>query len=389
MANGCNNQLLDLNVVPQASICDTPGCGSGFEITSGTRNIDGDMMEIDNGGNASGWPGTKELRRDWISLLNQDVEVGALGSRHPMWGTGVSDSHRLIAELPGYSRTYVQAGNLPNPSTGFDIKGFNEEVIAGNMYGTAGPIFDVEADNGGSPVELGGMLTGGANVNLDITVSAAPWIPIEEVRIIKNGCVLACYNNSTIPAVANDPPADRFDQTAGGVLRFSATIVDTPTEDSYYIVEASPNLPISGGATLDATVNAVAAGAFPYGFTNPIFVDFDSSGDYDGVSGAPEPVCGALPASCSAGAAVAATAPLTMFAKSDPAKDLSWLDRVLAALLPSVEAHEDEPRPEDEEERLRQHEETIRKQGAEYFPRQFFVIPTPAPAPADKEPSSK
>jgi hypothetical protein len=378
MANGCNEMLLDLNVIPQAALCTTPGCGSGFELASGTRNIDADVMEVDNGGNASGWGSTKAMRRDWMSLLNQGVEVGAPGNRHPLWATGVSDTHRLVAELPGYSRTFVEAGDLPNPGLGLDIKNFNEQVVAGKMFGSAGPVLDVTADNTSVTVGLGETLdASGGNVNLNIEVKAAPWIPVDEVRVIKNGCVIACFNDLTAPAVSAQPAFD--DQTAAGVVRFTGVIPDAVTEDSYYVIEASPNLPASGSPAVDPIVNAVAAGAFPFAFTNPIFADFDGSG-YEGLATVP-PVCPALPASCSAGAAVASAPAETMFASVDPQKDLSWFGRLLEAILPSVQAHEAENRPDDEEERLREHEERIRKAGDEYFPRQFFVIPTPAPKP--------
>src|SRR6185436_17227781 len=165
-ANGCNSILLDLNVVPQAAVCTTTGCGGGFEGASGTRNIDADMMEVDNGGNASGLPSTKEMRRDWLSLIKQ--------------------------------------------------------VLDGKMFASSGPILDVTADTGGPTVTLGDTIdASGGTVNLNIEVQAAPWIPVDEVRIIKNGCVLACYNSSTIPAVSAQPAAN--DQTNTGVVRFNAT----------------------------------------------------------------------------------------------------------------------------------------------------------------------
>jgi len=383
MANGCNRMLLDRNVVPQATLCTTIGCGTGFEDANDTRGIDADMMEVDNGGNASGWTGTKATRRDWMSLMNQGVQVGKSGSRHPLWATGVSDTHRLIAELPGYSRTFVQTG-VDAPGS-LNIKTFNQNVLGGNMYLSTGPIMDVTAYASGPTVGLGGTLDASlGTVNVNIEVQAAPWIPVEEVRVIKNGCVVACYNSSTSPAVQNDPPADRFDQDNSAVVRFSSTYTDSSvTADSYYVVEASGNLPGSGNPSVDTYVNRVAAGAFPFAMTNPVFADYDGGG-YGG-TGVAQPACGALPPSCSAGAAVVSVPAATMFARNDVGKELGLLQRILAALIPSASAHEAEERPDDEAERLRQHEETIRKAGTEYFPRQFFSLPTPAPQPAPAE----
>src|SRR5258706_15111145 len=103
--------------------------------------MDADMMEIDNGGNAWAFGGVGAMRRDWLSLLNQGpaAVVGKSTARHPMWGTGVSDSHRLVAELPGYSRTFVKAGDLPTPSLGLNVKTFNQKIVGGKMFATTGP----------------------------------------------------------------------------------------------------------------------------------------------------------------------------------------------------------------------------------------------------------
>lgn len=374
-ANGCNDILNDMNVVPQGALCTTPGCGSGFQNPNETRNIDFDVMEIDNGGAASSYGALKRVRRDWLSLLNQAVEVGPAGDRHILWGTGVSDTHRLVSELPGYSRTYVGAGDDP---AALDVKAFNDEVRGGNMVLTAGPYVEFTVDNGGTPAEMGDVLgvTGGGTVNLNITVKAAPWIPVEEVRVIKNGCVIACYNSTTVPAVLNDPPADQYDQTAAGVVRFSQTVTDSVSADSYFIVEASPNMPSSGTPDVDPVVDAVAAGLFPFAMTNPVFVDTDANGDYDGI-GVPEPVCGPLPGSCSAGAAVASVPMESMYADVRTSDGLlgrmsEFFSRQALACATSSDAL-------DEHERAEEHEKVIRRSAPNYFPLHYVTFPTPRP----------
>ena len=374
MANGCNDILNDLNVVPQASLCTTTGCGSGFENPNGTRNIDFDQMEIDNGGSAGGFSTLKRVRRDWLSLLNQDVQVGAPDDRHPLWGTGVSDSHRIVTELPGYSRTYVGAGDLPAPPATLDVKAFNDEARAGNMMVSAGPFIRFSVDNGGTPAGLGQTLSATGSVNLNIHVEAPPWMPVDEVRIIKNGCVMACYNDTTSPAV-NDPPGDPEDQTTSGVVRFDQTIPDTVSSDSYYIVEASPNMPSSGEPPVDPVVNAVAKGLFPFGFTNPIFVDPDGGG-YTGI-GAVEPTCGALPPSCSAGAAIASIPTDVMMAGNDSAKGL--FTRMTDLISKPVLACGASSNAPTEKERLADHEKIIRKSSPEFFPMHLLTFPTPQP----------
>lgn len=387
-ANGCNKILLDRNVVPQATLCTTAGCGTGFENPNGTRNIDFDVMEIHNGATRGSISDLKLVRRDWLSLLNQAIEVGKTGARHFIWGTGVSDSHRIVQELPGYARTFVGAGDLP--TTGIiNVKTFNQEILDGNMTVSSGPFVTVTADAGGAPVGMGETLGPSVtSVNLNIKVQAAPWIPVEEVRVIKNGCVVACFNSTTSPAVANNP-ADPFEQTNANVIRFNGTWSDTVSEDSYYIVEASQNLPLSGPPPVYSPVNDVAGDLLPWGFTNPIFVDFNGDNDYTGISLAPgsgEPTCPALPPSCSAGAAtvsLGATAPV-MVARADSTGPVrSWWARLLDRILPGRAVAEDQksPRIMDDSERVRQREEELKQSGGEHFPWNRIRLPEPTPQP--------
>ncbi|GIW45744.1 MAG: hypothetical protein KatS3mg077_3026 [Candidatus Binatia bacterium] len=386
-ANGCNRILLDRNVVPQASLCTTTGCGSGFENPNGTRNIDFDVMEIDNGGNRSGFADLKLVRRDWLSLLNQGIQVGKVGSRHFVWGTGVSDSHRLVIELPGYSRTYVGAGDFPPPGSAVDIKGFNNAVLAGNMSISSGPYVSFTADAGGPTATMGQTLGPNvSSVNLHVQVQAAPWVPVEEVRIIKNGCVIQCFNTTTTPSVAPNP-SNPFEQTNANVVRFNATITDTVSSDSYYIVEASQNLPLTGAPPVDPIMNLVAKDALPWAMSNPIFVDGDGDNTYSGISLAPgtgEPTCPALPPSCSAGAATAGVfPPAIMVAQQAEPPARSWFVRLVNRFIGRAQADDDgAPRVMDDSERVRQREEELRKGEGEHIPWNRIAFPTPEPTPA-------
>ena len=347
-------------------------------------------MEIDNGGRASGFGALRQVRRDWLSLLNQGVLVGKPGSQHQLWGTGVSDSHRIVFELPGYSRTYINAGEMPSDGK-INIKSFNQQVLAGNMSVSSGPYIEFTADQGGTPVKMGQTITGSGSVNLNITVEAAPWVPIDEVRIVKNGCVIQCFNSTTTPAVLANP-SNPYDQSTANVVRFDATVADTASTDSYYLVEASPNLPVPGtNPTVNAVVDSVAAGNFPYGFTNPIFVDADGGG-YAGIglpAGSGEPTCPALPASCSAGAVIASAAPVTLYAREPVSTPKGLLARLFDLFASPAAAHDDGPVPVDEDERIRQHEEKIRKSSQEYYPWHLLQLPTPRPEDVRSAPGTE
>jgi len=383
VANGCNDIFNDLNVIPQSTRCTTPSCGNSFANPNGTRNIDFDLMEVENASKTSDFSFARRMRRDWLSFLNQGVAVGKSGSRHQMWATGVSDSHRLVVELPGYARTYVGAGDFPAPKGVLDIKSFDQQVLAGNMMVTAGPYIEFTADNGGTPVTLGQTLSGSGALNLNIKVQAAPWVPVDEVRLIKNGCVIQCFNSTTTPAVSTNP-SDPYDQTTTNVTRFDATVADTVSADSYYIVEASPNLPpATTPPTVDPIVNSVATNNFPYGFTNPIFVDANGGG-YTGIglpAGKGEPTCSALPASCSAGAAVAAVpASTTLAASSEPATSPKGLVAYLMHFFARpATAGSEQTEADEEAQRLQQREREMRKSSDEYYPRHLIVFPTPRP----------
>lgn len=390
MADGCNDILNDKNTIPQLTRCTDESCAdTSMKSAFDTRNIDFDTMEIDNGGSISGYHDLRQSRRDWLSILNQGIQVGASSKRHLLYGTGVSDSHRVVMELAGYSRTYVGVGALPNPAS-LPVKTFDDTVMSGNMTATTGPFITFTADDGGTPVNtvnMGATLGPSvSSVNLHVKVQAAPWVPVDEVRLIKNGCVLACYNTSTSPAVSN--PSDPYEQTNSEVTRFDATITDTVTADSYYIVEASPNLPApSDTPTADLVVNSVAAGAFTYGFTNPIFVDYDGDGKYTGIAlapGAGEPTCLALPSSCSEGAVVASVPSSTMVARAIvPQPEPRMLGRLWRTLVGPAAADERQTQtsnPEDEE-RVRRHEREILKPSTERLLWNRIEFPTPAPTP--------
>jgi len=135
----------------------------------------------------------------------------------------------------------------------------------------------------------------------------------------------------------------------------------------------------------------VAPSNVPWSFTNPILIDANGGG-YTGIAlpaNAGEPTCPALPASCSAGAAVAyapanspsenatavARAPMTERA-------LQILGRALTTLVPPADACGTEPEVADEAERIQQHERTMRRSSEDHYPWGLIVFPTPEPTPA-------
>ena len=197
---------------------------------------------------------------DWCSLLDQGIHKT---------GTGVSDSHRLILENAGFARSFI-ASSTDDPSA-IDEDELTANVKAMQVIGTTGPFvrFSIE-DDGGNDVGLGGTAVATGNkVVLKIRVEAAPWIPVEEVRIYRN-CDLI------------ETRAIQSSKVLGKVLRFNKALPIAGIDaDSYFHVEAGIRIDASGNPVsplLLQTVQTVEPGVEPIAFTNPIFVDRDGGG---------------------------------------------------------------------------------------------------------------
>jgi hypothetical protein len=216
-----------------------------------------DAIELMNG---SGVGAFLRVRDDWCSLLDQGIHKTA---------TGVSDSHRLILENAGYARSFV-ASSTDDPAA-IDEDELTDSVRDMQLTGTTGPFvrFSVE-DDGLADVGLGGTAVAtGEKVTLKIRVEAAPWIPVEEVRIYRN-CELI------------ETRAIKSSKVLGKVLRFNKALPIAGIDaDSYFHVEAGVRLDAAGdpiSTALLKTVQTIEPGVVPFAFTNPIFVDRDGGG---------------------------------------------------------------------------------------------------------------
>jgi hypothetical protein len=222
-----------------------------------TNALSFDAIELMNGGDLGGFTAVHD---DWCSLVKQGYHKTA---------TAVSDSHRLVMENAGFGRSFV-ASSTDDPAA-IDEDELTANVKAMNLSGTSGPFirFSVE-DDGGADREMGETaVSTGDKVVVKIRVEAAPWIPVEEVRIYRN-CDLI------------DTRAIQSSKVLGKVNRFNRAIplrgIDA---DSFITVEASVRIdghgdPITPG--LLGTVQTIEPGVVPLGFTNPVFVDRDGDG---------------------------------------------------------------------------------------------------------------
>jgi hypothetical protein len=249
----------------------------------GVRDLDFDAMELLNGRRLRAW---HALRADWFSLLLQGEIRTA---------TANSDSHDP-GELVALPRNYVRlaegstvrlaerattrptdeagsgagvgagsASGGPGEARGggaaadsieaFDARMFIGALRAHRSFGTTGPFVDVRLGGTG----VGDAFRGASGV-LAVTAHAASWVPVSRTRVLVNGRVV-------------EERACRAGETSEFALAFGG--------DSFVTVE------VEGDA--DERFTALTDGSQPFAFTNPIFVDADSDGQWT-ASGIPDPI---------------------------------------------------------------------------------------------------
>lgn len=228
---------------------------------SATQGLDFDVLEMWAGGAVAQGRST---RAAWFSLLDQGFLKVA---------TANGDAHNAQRSA-GYPRSMVYLGT-DNP-TAVTPNQIASAVRAGRVIGTTGPIPNLTVNGTG----MGGLVpdTDGT-VDVAINVQAAPWIPVQEVRVIVNGSVA-----QTIALSAQAPEPS---------VRYANTLPITITKDSWILVEAGDPLPADPNAeppvpyeysrvTAGAPFSAGSTAGFtPLSFTNPVFVDFDGNGHFD------------------------------------------------------------------------------------------------------------
>lgn len=277
-------------------------------------NADYHAQEVMNGTNNRGFLLHRAL---WFYLLNEGIV---------RTGTANSDSHGLSDEIIGSPRNLV---TTPTSVADFDAVAFNRAVRAGNVLGTNGPIVHVETTDQAGTVRGPALrpFVPAADARLHITVQAAPWIPVDEVRVIVNGELVR-----SIAALQH--PADPLGSE--GLLRLDTELALADllpaSGDAWLVVEAGarlePNadfncdgIPDTGDNNRDGKLDwrdvdglttqpsdacfsggpltqpepptdrdsnaylfwAVVAAGYPAAFTNPLVLDRDGGG-YQGVA---------------------------------------------------------------------------------------------------------
>jgi len=214
-------------------------------------DMDFDLLEVLNG--PYYYSSNQAAIEDWLHLLNRGYAIPIIGS---------SDSHGIDRGEPGYSRTYVY---FPDEKrTPFDREAFIAALKKGRSFVTNGPLVAFGVNGHQAPGDLVEAKAG--KVDIFLRVWGAPWVDLDEVRLILNG-----QRRIVFPVQPVNSAIDKFEQE----IRVSLT------GDTSICIEAI------GGKTLypvlqqPSRTGSREAGTLPYALTNPIFVDVDGNGRFD------------------------------------------------------------------------------------------------------------
>jgi hypothetical protein len=137
-------------------------------------NSDFDTQEVMNGTNNGLY---LQYRAFWFWLLDQGIIRAGMAN---------SDSHSLLENVVGIPMTVVWTDSTV---ADFDVSEFNAALKAGRSFGTNGPVLEVTMTNAAGDVVRPSLepFTPEAGAQLSITLRAAPWVPVPEVRVYVNG----------------------------------------------------------------------------------------------------------------------------------------------------------------------------------------------------------
>jgi hypothetical protein len=218
-----------------------------------TRAIDFDAIELMNGDSRVQYLQVRDL---WYSFLRQGLR---------RTGTANSDTHGPD-EVAAYPRNYVYAGS---DGAVWDEAAFDDAIRAGRVFGTNGPLVAAFNVNG---ARMGGDVAApGGRVVVEIAIAAAPWVPVDEVRLLVNGEVVRRW--AELPRGAEPP-----------VLRLRERVDLELAGDAFVTLEAGAPLDAEPAAWAAAHAGDytkfVAPGFVASAFTNPIWVDADGDGRF-------------------------------------------------------------------------------------------------------------
>lgn len=211
---------------------------------------------------------------DWFVLLDQGRRYTAMGN---------SDSHGGEDEA-GYPRTYTPVSDdLPGEIDELDIV---RSIKAQKAVATNGPLIEVTVDGKG----MGELATvAGGTAKLVVITRAASWIDLSTINVIVNG--------ETVETIRGDRTALARVERDLPISRDSWVIVEVAGDKSMWPVVTPleiPSIQVSDAVGSIASSFGIDFNAFgnlrpeprgivrPYGFTNPVWIDADGDGQFQG-----------------------------------------------------------------------------------------------------------
>jgi hypothetical protein len=213
-----------------------------------------DLLEVMNGPFFSHDKNkNSEVIADWLHLLKRGYYFPIMGS---------SDSHGIDREEPGYARTYVYyQGEKGNK---LDTSALIQAMKKGQSFVSTGPIIEFTVNKTSVPANT--VIVEKRNLDVGIKVQSAPWVSVDEVRIIVNG-----ERKIILPVKA---PREQ-------ILKFQDRISLNLEYDSYIAIEVLGNETLFPVVQSSTKYDGYERGPLPYALTNPIFVDVDGNGKFD------------------------------------------------------------------------------------------------------------
>ena len=211
-------------------------------------------MEAMNGARFEG-PNRSSIE-DWFHLVNRGYPVFVVGS---------SDAHGVAGGEPGYSRTYVLYEGREGRE--LDAAALFDAVRTGRSFVSNGPVVEVRANRRATFGDTVKARKGG-RVDLDITVTGAPWLDVSEVRLVVDG--------DRRPALPMKGAGKRS-------VKFRDRVRVEFARDGWVAVEVVGRRSLFPLIQQRSRDGSMEAAALPYALTNPIFVDADGDGRSDPV----------------------------------------------------------------------------------------------------------
>ncbi len=219
----------------------------GFDISF-------DLLEVMNGPFASHYKNrNSDVIEDWLHLMNRGYFFPIVGS---------SDSHDIDKNESGYARTYVYyKGEKGNK---LDTSALIQAMKKGQSFVSTGPIIEFTVNNTSTPGNT--IIVEKRKLDVGIKVQSAPWVSVDEVRVIING-----ERKIILPVKA---PREQ-------ILKFQDRISLNIKYDSYIAIEVLGNETLFPVVQRRSKNDGYECGPLPYALTNPIFVDVDGNGRFD------------------------------------------------------------------------------------------------------------